>query len=212
MKISYCFASVYDTINHMPPLAYKFIDAFYDIGNAFTTDLGVWWFLAPIFILWIATEVYFGEHKREKWGFSSSLANAISFTWINIVSLRFIFLELNISTLSDVGNERLFIAVGFLVYGFFLIYLAFAHKFSERVLSWIAGPTPIYFLSVVSVLWGQGLLAVTPYVAADFFVIFAIVSVIWGIVKSRLGSPYEGIEVAEEETEAAEEAEEENIA
>ena len=196
----------------MSPLAEKFIDAFYDIGNAFTADIGVWWFLAPVFILWIATEVYFGEHKREKWGFSSSLASAVSFTWINIVSLRFVFLELNIQTLADVGQERLLISVGFLVYGFFLMYLAFRHTFSEKMLAWVAGPTPIYFLSVVSVLWGQGLLQVSPYVAGDFLLMYAVVLGVWKVAKAKLGSPYEGMEVAEEETEAAEEGEEENLA
>jgi len=196
----------------MSPLAEKFIDAFYDIGNAFTADIGVWWFLAPVFILWIATEVYFGEHKREKWGFSSSLASAVSFTWINIVSLRFVFLELNIQTLADVGQERLLISVGFLVYGFFLMYLAFRHTFSEKMLAWVAGPTPIYFLSVVSVLWGQGLLQVSPYVAGDFLLMYVVVLGVWKVAKAKLGSPYEGMEVAEEETEAAEEGEEENLA
>ena len=196
----------------MSPLAEKFIDAFYDIGNAFTADIGVWWFLAPVFILWIATEVYFGEHKREKWGFSSSLASAVSFTWINIVSLRFVFLELNIQTLADVGQERLLISVGFLVYGFFLMYLAFRHTFSEKMLAWVAGPTPIYFLSVVSVLWGQGLLQVSPYVAGDFLLMYAVVLGVWKVAKAKLGSPYEGMEVAEEETEAAGEGEEENLA
>ena len=195
----------------MSDIANEFISALQLIGDAFTMDLGVWWFLAPIFILWIATEVYFGEHKREKWGFSSSLTNAISFTWINIVSLRFIFLELNISTLSEVGNERFFIAVGFLLYGFFLIYLAFTHKFSERVLSWIAGSTPIYFLSIVSVLWGQGLLDVSPYVVADLLVIYAIVWTVWKLAKTKLGSPYEGLEVVEEDAETAEEIKEENL-
>ena len=192
----------------MPLITDKFINAFQQIGNAFTQDLGVWWFLAPIFDLWVVTEIYFGEHKREKWGFSSSLTNAISFTWINIVSLRFIFLQLNVQTLSDVGNERFFIAVGFLVFGLFVIYLAFRHTFSERILSLIAGPTPIYFLSIVSVLWGQGLLPVTQHIVLSLVVIFAIVLIIWKIIRSRLGSPYEGMEVmAAQEDEEVEDQE-----
>ena len=194
------------------PVTDKFVDGFSQIGNAFVVDLGVWWFLAPIFILWVATEVYFGEHKREKWGFSSSLASAVSFTWINIVSLRFIFLELNINTLADIGQERFFIAVGFLVYGLFLMYLAFRHTFSERVLAWIAGSTPIYFLSIVSVLWGQGLLQVSPYIAGDFLLTYVVVLGVWKVIKTKLGSPYEGMEVAEEDAEIAEEIEEENLA
>ena len=196
----------------LPPVADKFVDGFSQIGDAFVADLGVWWFLAPILVLWATTEIYFGEHKREKWGFSSSLASAVSFTWINIVSLRFIFLELNVQTLGDVGNERFFIAVGFLVYGFFLIYLAFRHTFSEKVLAWVAGPTPIYFLSVVSVLWGQGLLPVSPYIAGDFLLAYVVVLVVWKIIKAKLGSPYEGMEVVEESQGEAEKVEEENLA
>ena len=195
----------------MPPLVDKFIDGFSQIGNAFVADLGVWWFLAPILVLWVATEVYFGKHKREKWGFSSSLASAVSFTWINIVSLRFIFLELNFQTLADVGQERFFIAVGFLMYGLFLIYLAFRHTFSERVLAWIAGPTPIYFLSVVSVLWGQSLLQISPYIVGDFLLMYVVVLGVWKIIKAKLGSPYEGMEVVGEDAESAEEIEEGNL-
>ena len=192
----------------LPPIADNFVDGFSQIGNAFVADLGVWWFLAPLFILWVATEVYFGENKREKWGFSSSLASAVSFTWINVISLRFIFLELNIQTLADVGHERFFIAVGFLVYGLFLIYLAFRHTFSEKVLAWIAGPTPIYFLSIVSVLWGQDLLRVSPYVAGDFLLIYLVVLGVWKVIKAKLGSPYEGMKVVGEDAESIEEIEE----
>ena len=158
------------------------IEALYQIRDAFTTDLGVWWFLAPVFLLWIAMEVYLGEYKKEQWGFSSSLANSISFTWINIVSLRFIFLE---SSYSE--DPRLWLAFSFLMYGFLLIYLSFLHALPQRLTAIVAGPTPVYFLSVLSVLWGQGLLAISLPIIIDLAIAYVVIWLFWKLVKSRLG-------------------------
>lgn len=158
------------------------ITGFQQIGQAFIADLGVWWFLAPIFVLWIVMEIYLGEYKKEKWSFSSSFASSISFTWINIVSLRFIFLENGI-----VQDARMWVAILFLMYGFVLIFMTFRHVFSERVTSAIAGPTPVYFLSVVSVLWGQGLLEISPEVIINLVAIYAVIWLVWKLIKSKLG-------------------------
>lgn len=158
------------------------IDALGQIGKAFVADLGVWWFLAPIFILWVVMEVYLGEYKKEKWIFSSSLANSISFTWINIVALRFIFLEG-----VPYQDLRLWVAGLFLAYGFVLIFLAFRHVFSQRIIATIAGPTPVYFLSTVSVLWGQGLLEISLPVVINLLIIYIAIFFLWKLIKSRLG-------------------------
>jgi len=158
----------------------QLLGGFQEIGSAFIQDLGVWWFLAPIVILWIAMEVYLGEYKKERWGFSSSLANSVSFTWINIASLRFISFQEGV-----IGDERLLIAILFLLYGVFLIYISFRHRFSERLLAAIAGPTPVYFLSVVSVLWGQGILAISLPVVVDLVILYGIIWTIWKVVKAK---------------------------
>lgn len=166
----------------MPPVN-EFTNALVQIGNAFIQDLGVWWFLAPIIILWFAMEVYLGEYKRETWGFSSSLATSISFTWINITSLRLIFLKQE--NFVNLLNEQLFAAGLFFVYGIFLMYLSFRHVFPEKALAAIAGPTPVYFLSIVSVLWGQGLLEISLYVVVDLVILYAIIWGIWKIIKIK---------------------------
>lgn len=158
------------------------LEAFYQIGDVFTKDLGVWWFLAPIFILWIAMEVYLGEYKKEQWGFSSSLANSISFTWINIVSLRFIFLESGYAE-----DPRMWIAFSFLLYSLLLVYLSFIHALPERMTAAAAGPTPVYFLSILSVLWGQGLLSISLPIIIDLALAYIIIWFFWKVVKSRLG-------------------------
>jgi hypothetical protein len=35
-----------------------FLNGFKSIAEAFAKDLGIWWFLAPILILWIASQFY----------------------------------------------------------------------------------------------------------------------------------------------------------
>lgn len=156
------------------------LEGFEQIGTAFVRDFGVWWFLTPIFILWIVMEIYLGEYKRERWGFSSSLANSVSFTWVNIAALRVIFLEEGL-----IGEARLWLAVMFLIYGVFLIYISFKHIFSERITAAIAGPTPVYFLSVLSVLWGQGILEISFSVIIDLAILYIVILGVWKVIKAK---------------------------
>jgi hypothetical protein len=164
----------------------QLLESFKDISVAFTSDLGVWWFLAPIFVLWFSIEIYLGQYQKEKWGFSSALANSVSFTWINITSLRIISLE------EGIVDERLLVAILFLAYGIFLIYASFKHFISPRVMDILSGPNTVYFLSIVSVLWGQGLLKISWPIVIDLIVIYLIIVGIWALIKKKyLGIPGE---------------------
>lgn len=154
------------------------------IGNSLIAEPNVWWFLTPVFILWIVMEVYFGQYKGEKIGWNSILANGISFAWINIASFRVLFLE-NSSAINF--QLRLLILSIFLLYSIFIIYTAFTHKLRERIGALLAGPTTIYSLSTISVLWGQGLLAINIWVLINFVILYLIIYSIFLLIKKKLG-------------------------
>ena len=72
-------------------VASEILEAFSAILASPFKELSVWWYLTPIFILWLVLEVYFGKYKKEKLGWNTSLGNGITLTWINIESIRFLF-------------------------------------------------------------------------------------------------------------------------
>lgn len=155
------------------------------IGKSLVKDPSIWWFLAPVFVLWIIMEIYLGEYKREKLGWNSILANGISFSWINIASFRVLFLE-NSSAIDF--NLRTIILTCFFLYGLFIVYIAFTHKIPRKIGSWLAGPTTIYFFSTVSILWGQGVLEINKLVLIDFIILYFIISFIFWLIKKKLGT------------------------
>lgn len=163
------------------------IDAFRVILLALFDDLNVWWFLAPIVILWAATEIYFGEYSHERLGWNSALANGISLTWINIASLRILF-----NQRPDDLAYRFLLLAAFSLFGLALIYLAFTHRMSSRIAYTVAGPTPVYFLSILSVLFGQVLLPLNRWITFDLATAFAAAALFWlfvhrVILKGALG-------------------------
>jgi len=154
------------------------------IGRAFVEEPGVWWFLAPVFLLWIGMEIYFGQYKKERLGWNSILANGITFSWINIAAFRVLFME-------DKGAfdfwPRFIILLLFFIYGIFIIYIAFFHKISSRIAATLAGPTLIYFLSTVSVLWGQGVLVINKWVFLDLLIVYIVISFFFWLIRRNLG-------------------------
>lgn len=163
------------------------LEAFRTILLAFFSDLNIWWFLAPIVVLWILTEIYAGEYRHELPSRSAALGNGISLTWINIASLRILF-----SQNPDDIVFRFFILAAFSIYGLCIIYFAFTHTVSARKMGTIAAPTPLYTLSVFSVLYGQMQLPLNHWILADLLMIFTALQIFWLVMhrlvlKGRLG-------------------------
>lgn len=154
------------------------------IGKSFIEELSLWWFLAPVFLLWIGMEIYFGQYKKERLGWNSILANGISFSWINIAAFRVLFME---DLMANDFWPRFIILIIFFIYGMFVIYSAFFHKVSQKLAAVLAGPTTIYFLSVVSILWGQGVLIINKWVFLDLLIIYLILSILFWLLRRNLG-------------------------
>lgn len=155
---------------------------FLEIRTALFSDPSIWWVLAPIVVLWVSMEVYFGEYKREQLGFSSALANGISLSWIAFSALRLFFSSgLTI-------NSPEFYALGFFaLYGVSVVLISFRHAISARVINFIAAPSIIYFFSTLAVLWGENLLQISTPVIAALIIVFIIIWIFFAALKRQLG-------------------------
>jgi hypothetical protein len=162
----------------------QILEGFNLIGKSFIKDPSIWWFLAPVFLLWIGMEFYFGQYKKERLGWNSALANGISFTWINIAAFRVLFME---DMMVDSFWLRFTILSLFFVDGAIVIYVAFFHKGSAKFSAFLAGPTRIYFLSTVSILWGQGILIINKWIFLDFLIAYFIIGSLFWLVRRKLG-------------------------
>jgi len=151
-------------------------DAFYNILEVLRSDPSLWLFLIPIFILWFVTEMYYGEYKREPFGFSSALTGALSLVWVSLVAFRVFFLvDERISFVSP----AILVLGAFILYGSFVVYVSFRHMFSVKIVSRISAPSLLYFFSLVAVFLGEGVLELNLFVIIAFSLIFL---VLFGIV------------------------------
>jgi hypothetical protein len=156
----------------------NFINGFKQIGASFLKEGSLWWYLAPIFLLWIVLELYFGKYKKEKLGWNTSLGNGISLTWITLESMRFLF-----QTRPDAFWYKFAVILIVLLYAFLIVYLSFSHKLSAKITYLMASPSPIYFLSMVTILWGHGVLIVTWWVLLDLVILYIIIAILFWIIK-----------------------------
>lgn len=149
---------------------------FSHIFSAHTKDPSIFWVLAPIIILWFILEVYFGRHKKEKLGWNSTLANAITLTWICFTIMKQLF------TVNFV-LDKFIITILFLLYGILLIWVSFTHIFPERLAFILASPSVIYYMSYVLVLWGYDLLELTLVVFFDVVLLFVGLIILLNLIR-----------------------------
>ena len=142
-------------------------EAFKVILSSPFKDWSIWWLLAPIFILWILMELYFGKYKKEQLGWNTSLANGISLSWIGVESMRFLF-----STKPDPFWLRFMVISFVILYGMVIFILAFNHKIPGKIEYLLASPTTVYYLSAITVLWGFGVLTLSWWVIIDLILLF----------------------------------------
>lgn len=146
------------------------VEGFNNLDEALTEDPGIWWFLAPLLILWFASQIYFGEYKKEKISFAGAFSSGLSFTWINIATLRILFM-----VEPDDFWIRFYILIVFFLYGLFLVYNSFFHKVSRESLWMMASPNTIYPLSIAVILFGQGHLKITLSAVSALLIIFSLI-------------------------------------
>lgn len=165
----------------MHPILLSIISGFWEIIKAPFLKASTWWILAPIFLLWLTLEFYFGEYKKESLGWNTSLANGISLTWIGLMAMRHLF------EIKGTGFWAKFAAIILItIYGLFIAYIAFAHKFTPKLVYTLASPTPIYFMSVVVVLWAFGQLQLRGWIIFDLVIFFGLNLAFFKIIRKLL--------------------------
>ena len=157
----------------------KVILGFNEIARPLWEDLSIWWLLFPVFLLWIASEIYSGEYRHEHLGFFSAFTNSISLLWVSAISLWVIFQN----GAEPVASPILWVLMALMVYGIFILYIAFKHAFNERLVEILAAPRVVYFLSATIILFGVGNMTFSIYVILDLLVIFIIFSLFFFIMK-----------------------------
>lgn len=157
------------------------------LNREINQDPSIWWLLAPILILWMLIELYFGQYQQEKLGFSSAMANGISLFWINIISYRFFFLNSELSFFSASSVSFLLLLL-ITLYSIFIIYVSFTHRISENAINWLAWPSVVYPISLFAILLGQGIIIYEPFYILDLLLVFIFITLIlWFIKKFFLG-------------------------
>lgn len=179
----------------MHPILQSILMGFWDIIRAPFLKASTWWLLGPIFLLWFTLEFYFGEYKKESLGWNTSLANGISLTWIGLQAMNHLF------AYKGDGFWGKFAAIIVVIsYGLFIAYISFAHKFTPKIVYTLASPTPIYFMSIVVVLWAFDQLQLKGWIILDLFIFFGLNALFFYIIRKLLPSKEEDKAETTEET------------
>lgn len=160
------------------------------IYNSLFTDLTIWWVLAPIFILWFVMEIYSGQYKNESVNWNTMLTSGVSLSWINILSIK----SLVSMDLDYYYPVFIFLAIVF-IYGAFLFYISFTHRIKYKIVLYLSNPTHIYFLSIVSVLFGYGLLDFNMFIVVNLVLLFVFMICVFYFIKKYLLGLWGDIEV-----------------
>lgn len=160
------------------------LEAFREIFRATISDLSIWWLLAPILLLWISLEIYLGEYSREGLGWNTTFANGLSLAWVTIESFRYLFSD----TLLTTFWLRFLILIIILTYAIFVILTSFYHRFRIKTMSYLAGPSPVYFLALITILWGHGLLDISAWVLLALFILFWLIAGIFALLRKLLAA------------------------
>jgi len=163
------------------PFLQQMLTGFGQISTAISKDWSVMWLLAPVILLWILLEFYFGTHKQEKLGWNTALGNGFVLIWITLTILRDLF-----AGSIEGKTGKIIIMILFTIYGSTVCFLAFTHKAVEKVSFLLASPYIIYFLSMYLILWGYDLLEVSLIIILDVVVIFFVLLIVKTLIRHFL--------------------------
>jgi hypothetical protein len=152
---------------------------FKEVFLAFVKDPSIWWLIAPIILFWAIIEIYLDIYKKEELGWNTALGNGLSVFWVCIICLKFLFE----TGLKNFRWSKLIAVILIFLYGLLIITNSFYHRLKKNISFILAAPTPVYFLSLVIILWTYGLLPITIWIILDLVILFVIISAVEIILK-----------------------------
>ena len=158
------------------------LSGFSEIFSSPLKDLSIWWLLAPIILVWLVIEIYFGRHKKERLGWNTTLGNGLSMFWIVIISLKVLFDQS--SGMFSIG--KLIFVIFIALYSAFVIIVSFTHRIKEGIFFLVASPTVVYYLSAIAILWIHNLLAINLWVVVDLIIIYTGILILGGMLKKLI--------------------------
>lgn len=152
------------------------------IGSAFIIDPSIWWLITPVIIFWIVIEIYFDRYKKEELGWNTALGNGLSILWVSFICLKFLFEDKLINFLWSK-----FIAILFIfLYGAFIVFNSYHHELKKKISFLLASPTPIYFFSLVAILWTYGFLPITFWTVINLIILYIIIGLLELLLKKLI--------------------------
>jgi len=134
----------------------------------------IFWEIGPFILLWIAMELYFGTHKKEKLGWNTALGNGLSLFWVIISGMKQIFLN----GMENFTLGRFIILLAITLYALFIIFTSFKHSFSNKFQFLIASPGPMYYFSLIALLFAHNLLQLEWLTIIAVFVLFIMIQLL----------------------------------
>jgi hypothetical protein len=154
------------------------------------------WQIAPLIILWIILEVYFGRYHKEKLGWNTALGNGISMMWIVLSALQFAFSNQEKFKVSWSLFVSLFLIGG---YSIFIIAISFKHSFKSKWVYLFASPTPVYYFSIISLMIAHQVIILSLISIAAIGFMFLFMMIIFYIMRLLIPDAKKEIEDEEED-------------
>lgn len=144
------------------------------------TEPSLLWQIAPLLLLWILLEIYFGRYNKEKLGWNTALGNGISMIWIVLSALQFTFSNQESLRVTWPLFFSLFLLGG---YALFIITVSFKHSLKSKWAYLIASPSPVYYFSIISLLIAHQVITLSLISIIAIFVIFIFLTIIFFIMR-----------------------------
>lgn len=156
----------------------KIYSGLFALKEAVKSNLSLLWLILPVLILWVATEIYYGEYNRERFGFSSVFTGAISLLWLSFATMQKIFQN------SNRQEEIVFwLTLIFALYALLIFYISFRHGLNEKAISIIASPRVLYFFSLLLAFFGIGGMKADIFAVFGIFILFVLLSFFFTLIK-----------------------------